>query len=149
MTPLLPAPWTARMHKLVHLLVHGADTDQGGGVWYSTPLHVAAWQGDDDLLRNLLNKHSADVSSKDSNGGSPLHYACCEGHLEVARLLLENGADVSTENNDGITPVQCAVQLGHVAVAALLLEYGAELPTETDEPMTELEAVALLGCRGA
>ena len=32
-------------------------------------------------------------------GGTPLHWACYKGHLEVARLLMDNGADLGAKNN--------------------------------------------------
>ena len=32
-------------------------------------------------------------------GYTPLHLACDEGHLEVARALMDNGADLGAKNN--------------------------------------------------
>ena len=43
----------------------------------------------------------ADVHAKDSDGRTPLHLACRNGHAEVVKALLEKGADVHAKNNDG------------------------------------------------
>ena len=45
-----------------------------------------------------------------------------EGHVEVARLLLEAGAAVNQAPNHGVTPLLIACEKGHVECARLLLE---------------------------
>ena len=46
--------------------------------------------------------------------------ACQNGHVDVARLLIEKGADVAQASNSGHTPLAIAKQKGHAEIARLL-----------------------------
>lgn len=39
-----------------------------------------------------------DVSAKNEEGNTPLHYACLNGHIDVVRLLMLHGASASELN---------------------------------------------------
>ena len=68
-----------------------------------TPLHVAAWCGDHEVVR-LLGVFGADVEAKLEDGSTPLHIAAQHGRHEAARVLIEEfGADVGAKTNDGHT----------------------------------------------
>ena len=61
----------------------------------------------------------------------PLHYACGEGHIEVAEFLLKSGgASASKRNVDGLTPLMCAVQQGHLPIIKVRRRRAAPDPTE-------------------
>jgi ankyrin repeat protein len=90
------------------------------------PSHLAALASRIDCLEVLfepsLTSFKVDVEAHDSQGYCALHYACGEGHLDVARFLIEKcNADLDSRNNDGLTPIMCAVQQGHKNVASVLL----------------------------
>lgn len=72
-----------------------------------SPLHYAAWTGDNQVVQNLLNL-KADVNCKNKDNKTPLHLACTESRLESALLLLNNGADVNSKDKMGYTPLHCA-----------------------------------------
>ncbi len=55
----------------------------------------------------------------------PLHYACQEGYLQLAELLLRYGADPDMEDADMQTPLHFAAKHNHPDCAELLLEFGA------------------------
>jgi hypothetical protein len=88
-----------------------------------------------------------------------LLFAACEGHLEVARLLLDHGADVNaTDPESGCTPLIGAALEGHADVVELLLDRGASIDAVTCRGDTALcwaearghrEVAALLRSRGA
>uniref|UniRef100_A0A8C4Y967 Ankyrin repeat and KH domain containing 1 n=1 Tax=Gopherus evgoodei TaxID=1825980 RepID=A0A8C4Y967_9SAUR len=86
-----------------------------------------------------------------SRGGS-------DGHVEVARLLLDSGAQVNMPADSFESPLTLAACGGHVELAALLIERGANLEEVNDEGYTPLmeaaregheEMVALLLAQGA
>lgn len=60
---------------------------------------------------------------KDSNGYTPLHYACFKGHKDVTSLFLSRlkDEDVIVKNNNGDTPLHFACVNGHKDVTSLLL----------------------------
>ncbi len=55
-----------------------------------TALHKAAEDGDLEEATRLINS-GYDVNEADKYGGTPLFTACCSGHLEVARMLIDRG----------------------------------------------------------
>jgi ankyrin repeat protein len=76
--------------------------------------------------------------------GTPLHAASADGHLEIARLLLEHRADVNARAINRETPLHVASRMGHVGIVRLLLEYGADASVEAD-PFETSEKAALDG----
>ena len=52
-----------------------------------------------------------DIEAHDAQGYCALHYACGEGHSNIAKYLItECKASLDSRNNDGLTPIMCAVQ---------------------------------------
>jgi ankyrin repeat protein len=64
-----------------------------------TPLHRAAFRGDVDAVRALLDA-GAEADAQAVDGWTPMMSACLEGHARVARLLLERGAKHEVASND-------------------------------------------------
>ena len=73
----------------------------------STPLHLAATNGDSGPLKALI-AAGADVNARDREDNTPLHMAAYAGRPEAARLLLEAGADVNAKSLGGRTPLSLA-----------------------------------------
>ena len=67
-----------------------------------------------------------------------LFFACQEGQVDAARLLLDNGAAVDWATEDGRTPLYVACYEGHVDAARLLLEKGAEVNRAQNQGATPL-----------
>lgn len=66
-----------------------------------------------------------DVLAKDSQGNTPLHWACARGHLETVRQLEAFGAGaISATNSDGDKPIDCAKANGHSDIVESLCEEG-------------------------
>jgi ankyrin repeat protein len=63
----------------------------------------------------------------DINDMTALMLATAEGHLEVAKLLLEYGADVNTQNRNGWTALMLATRDGRPEIVTMLLEHGADM----------------------
>ena len=87
-------------------------------------IHDAAKAGDLATVTALLNANPNLVSSKDSDGDTPLHIAAYKGYKDIAKLLLGKGADVNAKNEDGDTPLHMAADKGNKDVAELLRQHG-------------------------
>ena len=98
-----------------------------------TPLHLAAFGGQMDEVRRLL-EAGADVNARTRFQGTPLHWALSGERVnpDILSVLVEHGADVNAQNNMGNTPLHFASFTGNVPAAQRLLGLGAD-PTVKDE----------------
>ena len=94
------------------LIAKDAEVNKKG--W--TPLHYAATNGHDDMVKVLLD-HSAYIDSGSPNGTTPLMMAARGGHLSTVKLLLDEGADLRVKNQLGLTAVDFAKQYHEKDVA--------------------------------
>jgi ankyrin repeat domain-containing protein 50 len=94
----------------------------------NSPLHYAAFWGLHSIVKFLVTEHSQDVHDPShTDGATPLHQASGNGHIHVARFLLERGADVTAQAKDGSTPLHLASRRGQVEVVRMLIEHGADV----------------------
>ncbi|UCG66969.1 MAG: ankyrin repeat domain-containing protein, partial [Deltaproteobacteria bacterium] len=120
-------------------------------------LHEVAIEGDLDRVKAML-AGGANVNAWDQLNASALHYACQQGNIEVAELLIAKGARVDAGR---ATPLHYAVEKGHKEVVELLIAKGANVnatrgyPAEGDTPLHSAargghkEIVELLIAKGA
>jgi ankyrin repeat protein len=99
------------------------------GVAYDgwTPLHLAAFFGQIDAARLLLDR-GADPTAVSNNGlrNTPLHAAVAGKHQDVALLLLERGADPGSQDAGGFTAAAIASENElHRVVAQIRVQGGA------------------------
>lgn len=130
-----------------------------------TPLHLAAIHGQAEVAKLLL-KHKnnvnpdkvrldsavpipyeCDVNTKDFKELTPLHYACQNGHKEVAEVLLIYNADVNAETKNGCSqPLHLAARNNRPELARVLLEHGADASAKNKRGKTPLQEAAERGC---
>jgi hypothetical protein len=111
-----------------------------------TQLHHCAINCLTTSVIRLLSIRNINVNVKDDECGmTPLHYAAENGHVEIARLLLQNGADVNAKDNYGWTPLHIAAMYGHVDIIHLLVENGADLEAQDSIGRRALHWAALYG----
>ena len=96
-----------RVQKLVH---RGANVEQKGGLWESTPLYTAALKGHFEIVQFLVLK-GANINACSDFGDSPIAVASRNGHLNVVELLLQNGADITIRKGVNINNFMTIVKL--------------------------------------
>ena len=106
-----------------------------------TPLHLAAFFGQDKIVLWLLSK-GADPKIEATNGTAlkPLNSAaaCADPRAAInsCRALLDAGADVMARQRGGFNALHSAAANGHRALVELLLARGADPKSVTDDGKT-------------
>ncbi|XP_050010419.1 ankyrin repeat domain-containing protein 42, partial [Alexandromys fortis] len=84
------------------------------------PGHVAAFNGDLEVLKKLIGDGVINLNERDDNGSTPMHKAAGQGHLECLQWLIEMGANSSITNKAGERPSDVAKRFAHLAAVKLL-----------------------------
>ncbi len=103
-------------------------------------------QDESPLMYAALNGHLAlakKLINKEADvnktGWTPLHYAATKGHVDIMRLLLKHNAFVDAESPNGTTPLMMAAQYGTGAAVKLLLDEGAQATQKNQQGLTALD----------
>ncbi|KAF7175891.1 hypothetical protein CNMCM7691_000423 [Aspergillus felis] len=94
--------------KFKRLLVQGAQIDANDNSLKITPLHCAAYRGNDEMVDFLL-ENGADGNAITNNGSTSLHLATERGNRKSMKLLLSRHVNVQVANEKGATGLQVAV----------------------------------------
>jgi ankyrin repeat protein len=112
----------ARHERAVKLLVEAGANLENQPYQY-TPLAYAAYQGNENVVRYLVNR-GARVNADAAAGGTyintPLMMAAIQGHESIARVLLSSGADADVRVYGGHTAAEFAAKYNHHQLARLL-----------------------------
>lgn len=113
---------SARHEQAVRLLV-GAGADLENLPHHYSPLAYAAYQGNDRVVRFLLER-GAKTDSGAYGGGTyvntPLMMAAIQGHEAVVKILLRAGANADVRVYGGHTAAEFAAKYNHGSLAQLL-----------------------------
>ena len=108
------------------------------------PLADAAQRGEWGLVRALV-EQGADVTARQGDGATALHWAAYWDEVELADLLIRAGADVNAANDLGVTPLWAAAENGNAAMARRLLDAGADSNVPLLSGETPLMTAARVG----
>jgi uncharacterized protein len=80
-------------------------------------IHFAAREGQLDVVKALADAH-ADLNQRTvGDNSSPMLVATINGHLDVAKYLLDRGADPNLAEHNGVTPLYAALNVQWAAKA--------------------------------
>jgi len=123
----------------------------------SSPLHYAAYYGNLDLLKFLVEK-GAKVDILNREGKTPLMFATLMGQTESVDILIQNKADVYIKDKNKNTLLHFAAIEGALEIAKLLMEKGVAFEAKNYTGKTplflaaengNLEVVKFLHSKGA
>ncbi|EYC19317.1 hypothetical protein Y032_0024g1015 [Ancylostoma ceylanicum] len=110
-----------------------------------SPLTLAAYKGYTDVIEYLLSLDDYDRSTRDEELHTALMEAAMDGHLEVARVLIQAGAPVNLTSESYESPLTLSCCGGHAELAKLLIDAGANIEETNDENYTPLMEAAREG----
>lgn len=90
-------------------------------------LNVAAWSGDEEMVRLVLPAATASLNAIDGSGHSALSRAVDQGRVATVQILIDAGAKTDLLLPGGQSLVALAIEHGFDAVAEQLLAAGAPL----------------------
>ena len=151
-TPLSMAAQSGHVAVVKLLVEKGAAVDAKVN-YPGAPAPVVAFYADPATVKLLTIK-----APLKALGATPLYIAAKEGHVAVAKVLLDNGAAIDAKADDAGAPLSIAARNGHLEMVKLLLEQGAAVDGADASGSTPLyfaakeghaAVVALLLDRGA
>lgn len=129
-----------RLEKVCRLVL---KTKQNTGNTYVSHCHTtlsdSAEKPSEPSAMNGLPKEQVDVTWKDEEGLTALHYATMVAdNADTILALIENGADLETRSDSGITPFHLVVGNAGTDLIMTLLQKGAKIDTPDDNGWTAL-----------
>jgi hypothetical protein len=109
-------------------------------------LFRAAKLGNVERVREL-GRMGADVTERDGDGRTAMHFAAMNEHVEVSlwEALVALGADMEAPAFLGVRPMHMAAARGHTEVVRALVAMGADKEAQADAGVRPLHLAALGG----
>ncbi|XP_055903642.1 ankyrin repeat domain-containing protein 49 [Eupeodes corollae] len=105
-------------------------------------------EGQIDKVREILELNPETVNAVDEDGYTPLHRACYNNFVDIAKLLLQYNANLNAQTELKWTPLHSACKWSNAECAALLLQHGADVNAKSDGLQTPLHVAATVSnCR--
>jgi hypothetical protein len=139
--PILMVAIQENSLKTVDYLINakGIDLNQPN-MTDETPLMFAALYGQLAEVKILVDQKQVPVNRP---GWTPLHYACTNGHLDIALFLLDKGAAVDAPSPNETTPIMMAIRAGNIQLVRLLLDRGADIRLRNQQGYSAIDAAEL------
>ena len=117
----------------VVVIPRGKGVDDKIDVTGWTPLHMAAFHRDKELIPLLVNRN-ADINARDANGRTPLGCVFLTSfgrssdwtREETISFLVDSGASINVVDSSGKTPLDYAVDAGWTGTVEILVRASAK-----------------------
>ena len=139
------------LHRVDRFIKAGAQIDELAGDFSSvlrrnTFLYLAAYRGERAIVERLLSASKTTINTPNTEGFTPLHAACQEGHRDIVAVLSAAGAKTDATDDEGSTPLFVAVCGRQVAIVDVLLNTPQPLDKPDARGNTPLYAACQNGC---
>lgn len=111
---------------------------------HNSPLHLAALNGYEEILKFLIKKN-ANINSKNRNNETALHLSILCGYENIFTLLVNANADLKIVDNDGDSFLAWAVYKGHLNIMKKLIQLNLNVNAENKWGHTPLHWAAHQG----
>lgn len=120
--------------ELERMRSEGVDLSASAGEGALTPLILAAYAGEADTVKWLLDQH-VDPNGRNANAETALHTSggAARRSEEIVRMLIAAGADIEAKDGNGRAPLVVHAQEGHLGAVKLLLENKANVDARDKE----------------
>lgn len=128
LTSLNKAAKNSDNKSIVELVNFGHNINDKSSIFSQAPIHkiIESKKSDKyEVLKNLI-LMGADPNTKDSNGWTPLHYACQSGDLEAVKILVESNSKLDSYSNNKRTPLHFACSGNFPEIVEYLLNSSAD-----------------------
>lgn len=144
-----PVHYAARAGYLKHITLFISKNKAAAQVTSNsldTPLHIVSRYGWLEIAQKLLKKRSVRIINvQNSQGKTPLHFACHEGHEQTVKLLLLEGATIERDHHDR-TPLHLAAARGSEECVEYIMQTHPESLNALDKHQnTALNLAAIAG----
>ena len=110
-----------------------------------TPLMVAAYHGDVEIVSTLLQQEDQNVCARNIHGQTALSYAIDQGDLKIIDLLLAYDADIDEVDTNGCTILHRCVHHGSMSKVETCLTAGINMDIANRDGETPLIIAAKNG----
>jgi ankyrin repeat protein len=128
--------------KVGVLLINQGANIEAKNAHQATPLYLAAFQNNYDMVKLLIEK-KAHVESANYQGHTPLAIAANFGHADIVKLLLAHHANIEAKDKHAYTPLLLAAKQGHVNVVKILIENNADIDAKNNKGRSALDIANL------
>ena len=87
-------------------------------------LHGAVVRGELPTVRRLLDRHRADINTRNSKGLSSLQLAILNGHTKLGEFLIQKGVDIHMADPEGYTALHDAAVMENTVLVRKLISKG-------------------------
>ena len=121
-TPLHASAELGRI-EIFKLIIQKAENKNPETISGSTPMHIAAWKGHNQIIQVLMeDDRVGEKNPAKKDGTTPLHLAASCGNAETCKIIMQHTQERSPADTYGGTPLHAAAVSGHTETFKILME---------------------------